>query len=104
MNRSEELDLTCPISLELLDDPICSPCCGRAFSRASLRSHFQTSSDCPICRAPLIDFNVETAPRNVNIAALVSRKDSQPTTSTSQSTQQHAGWGDVGEPMWNCDL
>ena len=67
--------LHCPITLELLDDPVSTPCCGNAFSRVSLQAHLQLSDGCPLCRVDLVqthpEFDVNTAPRNRTIAGLV---------------------------------
>ena len=67
--------LTCPISLELLEDPVSTPCCGNAFSRASLRGVLGAHAACPLCRADIAArfpaFDVETLPKNRTIAAMV---------------------------------
>lgn len=44
-------DLCCPISLELLEDPVTTPCCGRTFSRAPLSQYLAGNTACPLCRA-----------------------------------------------------
>jgi ankyrin repeat protein len=66
-------DLICPITNELLDDPVCCPACQKAFSRIPLATWFQSSPSqkCPTCNAELPDFNAMTAPKNVIIAGLV---------------------------------
>ncbi|KAL9641803.1 hypothetical protein ABK040_011789 [Willaertia magna] len=83
--ENNELDLSCPISKDLLEDPIVVPCCGRAFSRQSLldyfsfhNENFNENSDenfnersCPCCRGTLTNFNIEQAPKNVNLSSLV---------------------------------
>ena len=64
-----------PVSLELLDDPVSTPCCGNAFSRASLRGVLGAHAACPLCRADIAArfpaFDVETVPKNRTIAAMV---------------------------------
>ncbi len=62
-------DLICPITLELMEDPIAVPCCGRNFSRAALMAC--ESHSCPMCNASLADFDIVNATRNVNIAGMV---------------------------------
>lgn len=54
-------DLTCPISQDRLEDPIIVPCCGHAFSRAWLVTHLARSTDCPLCRTDISDFDPATA-------------------------------------------
>jgi hypothetical protein len=67
-----ENDLTCPISLSLLEDPIIVTCCNKAFSRSSLLQHFQKNQKlCPLCNGNLTNFNPLLAPRSVLIASLV---------------------------------
>ncbi len=70
-----ESELTCPLSLELLEDPVSVPCCGRTFSRAGLASHLSHSAMCPFCRADIPAkhpaFDVAHASKNLALAALV---------------------------------
>lgn len=64
-------DLQCPITHDLLEDPITSPCCGRAFSRISLIEWLETSLNCPICRKDMQDFNAENAPKLINLDYMI---------------------------------
>eukprot|EP01064_Diplonema_japonicum_P025283 TRINITY_DN3645_c0_g5_i2.p1 TRINITY_DN3645_c0_g5~~TRINITY_DN3645_c0_g5_i2.p1 ORF type:complete len:1404 (+),score=371.02 TRINITY_DN3645_c0_g5_i2:56-4267(+) len=67
-------DLMCPITLEVLDDPVSVPCCGKAFSRRGLMEHLTVrrgEGRCPACNADIDDFDVENAARNVVLASLV---------------------------------
>jgi hypothetical protein len=50
-------ELKCPLTLEWLEDPVAAPCCGRMFSRASLRAHMDRSSVCPLCRSVFVCVN-----------------------------------------------
>lgn len=68
MSNYEE-ELTCPILCELMNDPICLPCCGRVISRQALL--LDSSSDCPLCKASLSNFDATNAPKVVNIAYMV---------------------------------
>lgn len=61
-------ELTCPLTLELLEDPVYVPCCGKAMSRAPLSQHLLSRDNCPLCRADLSAFNITTAR---NLAGLV---------------------------------
>lgn len=61
------LVVQCPIGYDILVDPVQVPCCTRVFSRANLRMHLSsgTNSLCPLCRADLNEFNLETAPTSL---------------------------------------
>ena len=56
-------DLTFPITLELFDDPVIVPCCGKGFSSAALLQC--QSQQCPA------DFDVLGAVKNINLAGMV---------------------------------
>lgn len=66
-------DLTCPISLELLEDPILTNCCQKAFSRASLIQYISSTNypKCPLCNCPFTDFDPINVNTNTIIASLV---------------------------------
>jgi len=65
-------DLTDPITLELVEDPIIVPCCTKAFSRLSLVQAFESAEkQCPSCRQLLPDFDPMTAPTNLVMASMV---------------------------------
>jgi len=66
-------DLTCPITLDLFEDPISVPCCGKAFSRLPLVQYFErkTNKTCPLCKQNLGDFDVLSAVKNVVLSGLV---------------------------------
>lgn len=42
--------LECPLSLELLDNPVIVSCCKHAFSKSDLDTALQVSNRCPLCR------------------------------------------------------
>lgn len=73
----EEDDLMCPITLTLLEDPIVAPCCGRGFSRESLKACFnnvpEEDRSCPSCKKSLEFFNVDGAPKSVNLNYLIEK-------------------------------
>ncbi|OWZ07992.1 hypothetical protein PHMEG_00019539 [Phytophthora megakarya] len=58
--------LTCPISLELFDDPVVTECCGKTFSSGDLRQALQRNSRCPFCRGSRVAFH-----QNRDLAKLV---------------------------------
>lgn len=64
-------ELTCPITLELLEDPISTPCCGRAVSRQAMITIQHSSNRCPLCSASLHEFDSISSPRMVNLVYLV---------------------------------
>lgn len=64
-------NLICPITQELMDDPILLPCCGQAISRLPLVQFLADSRTCPLCRGDLSNFNAVNAVRLANIASLV---------------------------------
>jgi len=69
-------DLTCPISLELLNDPITTPCCGKAFSRLSLMQHFLYNDKmCPLCKGNLENFDPVLANKSTILANLADSYD-----------------------------
>lgn len=75
MNKMDKImnDLTDPITMDLLDDPISAPCCGRAFSRQSLKTWLSTCHDnvCPCCKCSMNMFDIDNQPKLINIAYLV---------------------------------
>lgn len=67
-------DLHCPISLQLFEDPISTPCCGQTLSRISMQDHLSQDDTCPLCRSSMWEFpefDVNSVPRNRTIAGLV---------------------------------
>ena len=75
--EDEVNDLQCPVTLDLLEDPVASPCCGRTFSRAALRSCLERTDTCPVCRACVSSeypsFDVNTIPKLKVVASMVER-------------------------------
>ncbi|KAG1709293.1 hypothetical protein DVH05_019936 [Phytophthora capsici] len=45
--------LTCPITLELLELPVVTGCCGKTFSSEGLRQAIKQNTRCPFCRGKL---------------------------------------------------
>ena len=70
-----EKDLICPISLELLDNPITVPCCKKAFSKVSLQEYLRPNLrayyKCPLCREDLSFFDVNNAPIEMQLVGLL---------------------------------
>lgn len=52
--EQREAILTCPISLELFENPVTTFCCGKTFSASALRQAVAQSSRCPVCRAQYV--------------------------------------------------
>lgn len=66
--------LLCPISHDLLDDPVTVPCCGNTFSREPLVDWFIAGNyimTCPMCRTGLYGLNPIFMPKNIVIANIV---------------------------------
>ena len=65
-------NLTDPISLELFEDPVQTPCCGNTLSRLSLRFALPR---CPLCRKDIAEehpaFKIDEVPINRAVAHLV---------------------------------
>lgn len=64
-------DLTCPYTLDWLEDPVTLPCCGRTVSRTPLLVSLNITQQCSLCRGDLSNYNALTAPMSRNIAYLV---------------------------------
>jgi hypothetical protein len=60
--------LCCPVTFELLEEPVVARCCGRTFSKAALEDCIRQRSTCPLCRSRL-DASMLT--RNLLAANLV---------------------------------
>ncbi|KAL3672827.1 hypothetical protein V7S43_002115 [Phytophthora oleae] len=46
-----EAVLTCPISLDLFENPVVTTCCGKTFSSEALSQALSQNPQCPVCRA-----------------------------------------------------
>ena len=66
------IDLTCPITLDYLEHPICLPCCGKAVSKVALLHHLECSKTCPLCRYNLSQFDAVNAVISKNLTDMVS--------------------------------
>lgn len=64
-------ELLCPITMELLEDPVQVPCCGRSLSRQTLKTSLEYNSSCPMCKSSLEHFNIDTAPKNIALAYII---------------------------------
>lgn len=65
------LNLQCPITLDLLEDPIIVPCCRNAISREALQMSLESNTRCPLCRGDLDNFDVEAEPKNTILCKLI---------------------------------
>ena len=63
--------LTCPITLEIIEDPVQLPCCGKSVSRIPLKQSLEIVQTCPLCRQDLSNFDINTAPTNRTLLAIV---------------------------------
>jgi len=48
-------DFTCPICLEVLDDPFLTDCCGHRFCCKCIDSAKRRKNECPLCKAQPVD-------------------------------------------------
>jgi len=67
---------TCPISLDIMTDPISSPACGHSYDRESIRtmlasSQFWSTPSCPICRKAFPPGFNASAPTNFAIKSAI---------------------------------
>jgi hypothetical protein len=60
-------ELTCPFTIEVAEDPVISPCCGRIFDRVAVIRHAATheaiSFQCPCCKLPIRKAWINSQPR-----------------------------------------
>ena len=66
-------NFTCPLGMDLFEDPITVPCCGQAMSRKPLTDWLNTQPEktCPLCTGDLSKFNPTTAQTNKNLLNFV---------------------------------
>lgn len=85
-------ELECPITMELLADPVSVPCCGRSFSRAALANWLSSASRCPMCNGNLSACNPSLLPKNVVISYMIEEyvKKNAPVAHDSQQAVQDA--------------
>jgi len=67
-------NLKCPITLDLLEDPITLPC-GHSVSRQPMILWFNQSNKCPSCNTELFNYDPATAPKAINLAYLVEEEN-----------------------------
>ena len=84
-----EEDLLCPITLELLDDPVQVPCCGKTVSRAPLIIICETNRICPMCRTELPEsFDPNKCVGNCTLHDIVSHHKKSKNKNKKQQQQQ----------------
>lgn len=62
-------NLTCPILMGLMEDPVTLPCCGKSVSREPLVNHYDNNGNCPWCRNEMND--PRKFPKNIDLANLI---------------------------------
>lgn len=68
------MSLECPISMDIMEDPITTPC-GHTFDRKSLINHCHHNEDtCPICRESIAEYNPSHANTNYLVAELIEKE------------------------------
>jgi ankyrin repeat protein/uncharacterized protein YegL len=83
--------LTCPITLDLIEDPVQVPCCGKSVSRTPLAIALQFRAVCPLCRSDLSTFDVAGAPPNRTLASIVERFHESPAAQNGPKEHQWSG-------------
>jgi len=79
----------CPLCLDLLHDPVLTPC-GHSFCRLCIsRACGSGHSGCPLCRGELQDFDPDTAPSDVDLAAKLEAAVPQRVVAQRQSEAPH---------------
>ncbi|EGZ09871.1 hypothetical protein PHYSODRAFT_564312 [Phytophthora sojae] len=61
-----EAALTCPISLDLFENPVVTECCGKTFSSEALNQALRRNSQCPVCRAHRVATRAGTSATNAS--------------------------------------
>lgn len=91
----------CPITLDIIKDPVQLPCCGKSVSRAPLIAAYRYRQSCPMCRANLTDFDPVTAPTNRTLASLIESMNKAPEPQVVLKEHQWSGnieWIDPKKP------
>lgn len=107
MASSHDIDLQCPITHELFEDPISVPCCGNSFSRDSLIRALNTqhSKRCPSCRAELNDYDPTIAPKNIRLNYLVERHHNNNLNIINNNLhEQDHDEKSISEPEWKATI
>eukprot|EP01084_Bolivina_argentea_P002250 4158_1 len=99
-------DLTCPITLELFEDPITVPCCGKTFSRNPLHSYLTNKQDkkCPLCNGDLSNFDARTVQTNRNLLSFVELMKNQQIVKQQLEEKQNAQKQETKEQEWSLNL
>jgi hypothetical protein len=69
-NMDKNSMLYCPISLELMKDPVMIEC-GHSFDLESIQDYFRKHSDCPLCRKKV---NPKKITRNWNLRQVIEKE------------------------------
>ena len=78
--------LICPITLEIIEDPVQLPCCGKSVSRQPLKSSLEIVNKCPLCRGDLSNFDINNAPTNRTLSSII---DSIKSTNVTKVIKDH---------------
>ena len=69
-------ELLCPITLELMVEPILLPCCWKSCSRESIVEWLKQHNNCPLCRSDISIFDAINAPLIRNLANMIDELNS----------------------------
>ena len=96
-----EEELICPITHDLLVDPIILPCCGKAISRQSLIDCKKYNNECPLCRHNIANFDPEIAPKCVNINYMLEKINQKNNTNNTNNTNNN---NNIIGNLWQAQL
>lgn len=101
-----QIDLYCPITHNLLDDPVTGPCCNTAFSREALKLHLGVTLTCPKCNSDLTAFDVENAPADIMITGMIQKLQHQgvhltPSCNAVTNETNLQDWNATVTPLYN---
>lgn len=60
-----------PITLDLLEDPVLTPCCGNSISRLVLQQVLEYNPHCPLCKSYLDDLDCMILPKNRALSNMI---------------------------------
>ncbi|OHT10611.1 hypothetical protein TRFO_20016 [Tritrichomonas foetus] len=94
-------NLRCPITYDIIEDPVQVPCCGKSVSRNGLKQALNFRRECPLCRHDLSDFDVDNAPTNRDLASVIESLNQNQNNNNNSNTDQNVV---LHEHQWSSDI